>query len=372
MHFETKAIQITHFKDENAGSVASPIFLSTTFEREADGSHPFGYVYSRQGNPNRDMLEKAMAILENGEKALAFSSGMAAINAILQTLKPGDHVLIPEDAYYTSILLTKEVFGHWGLEYSSVDMSDSATVEAFIRPNTKIIWVETPSNPQLRIADIQTIARISHAHNALCVVDNTWATPVLQNPLDLGVDIAMHATTKYIGGHSDVLSGALVFKNNDAIFEKIKLIQKLAGAVPSPFDCWLLTRGIKTLSLRVKAQTQTANIIAQYLDNHNSVVKVYYPGLATHQNHAIAYSQMKGFGAMLSFNLKGTESEALAFTGRVKLFTPATSLGGVESLIEHRKSIEGPSSISPPNLLRISVGLENAEDLITDLEQALR
>jgi cystathionine gamma-synthase len=371
MHFSTKAIQATQLKDHNAGSVATPLYLSTTFERDADGSHPYGYVYSRAENPNRELLETAMALLENGEKALAFSSGMAAINALMQTLKPSDHILIPEDAYYTLILLTNEVFTQWGLEYNTIDMSDLANVKAAIKTNTKLIWVETPSNPQLRIVDIEAISNIAHENGAICAVDNTWATPVLQNPLDLGADIAMHATTKYIGGHSDVISGVLVFKKENELFTKIKLIQKLAGAVPSPFDCWLLTRGIKTLSLRVKAQTESAQKIAELLDKHPNVDKVFYPSLPSHLNHSIAKKQMSGFGAMLSFNLKGTEAEALAFTGKVNLFTRATSLGGVESLIEHRKSIEGPASISPPTLLRVSVGLENVDDLIEDLKQAL-
>lgn len=371
MDFSTKAIQATHLKDKNAGAVATPLYLSTTFERSPDGSHPYGYVYSRAENPNRELLESAMAILENGESALAFSSGMASVNALLQTFKPGDHILIPEDAYYTLILLTQEVFAQWGLEYDTIDMSALANVKAAVKPNTKLIWVETPSNPQLRIVDIEEIAKIAHQNGAICAVDNTWATPVLQNPINLGADISMHATTKYIGGHSDVLSGILVFKKENDLFTKIKLIQKLAGAVPSPFDCWLLTRGIKTLSLRVKAQTESAHKIANFLQNHPKVEKVYYPGLASHLNSEVAKKQMTGFGAMLSFNLKGSESEALAFTGKVKLFMPATSLGGVESLIEHRRSIEGPNSISPPNLLRISVGLESANDLIEDLEQAL-
>ncbi|MES2795313.1 MAG: PLP-dependent aspartate aminotransferase family protein [Bacteroidota bacterium] len=371
MQFETKAIQSTQLKDNTAGSVASPLYLSTTFERSADGSHPHGYVYSRAENPNRELLESAMAVLENGEKALAFSSGMAAVNALFQAFKPGDHILIPEDAYYTLILLTEEVFSQWGLEYNTIDMSDLGNVKAAIRPNTKMIWVETPSNPQLRIVDIEAVTKIAHQNNAICVVDNTWATPVLQNPLNLGADISMHATTKYIGGHSDVLSGVLVFKKEEELFAKIKLIQKLAGAVPSPFDCWLLTRGIKTLALRVREQTKSAQKIAEFLDNQPNVEKVYYPGLASHANHEVAKKQMADFGAMLSFNLKGTEQEALAFTGKVKLFTAATSLGGVESLIEHRKSIEGPNSISPPNLIRISVGLENADDLIEDLRNGL-
>lgn len=371
MHFSTKAIQSTIIKDETAGSVATPLYLSTTFERMPDGTYPHGYVYARAENPNRSLLESAMAVLENGEKALAFSSGMAAINAILQSLKTGDHVIIPEDAYYTLILLVKDIFEQWGIEYTILDMTDLAAVEEAVRPNTRLIWVESPSNPQLRVVDIKAVATIARQNDALCVVDNTWATPVLQNPLDLGADIAMHASTKYIGGHSDVLSGVLVFKKENEVFAKIKQIQKLAGAVPSPFDCWLLTRGIKTLHLRVKAQTESAMKIAQFLENELNVEKVYYPGLESHPNHEVAKKQMLDFGAMLSFNLKGSEANALSFTGKLKLFTAATSLGGVESLIEHRKSVEGTNSISPPNLLRVSIGLEDTTDLINDLKQAL-
>lgn len=371
MQFSTKAIQSTIIKDETAGSVSTPIYLSTTFERSANGTYPHGYVYGRAENPNRTLLETAMASLENGEKALAFSSGMAAINAILQSLKTGDHIIIPEDAYYTLILLVKDIFEQWGIEYSILDMTDLDAVEAAIQPNTRLIWIESPSNPQLRVVDIKAVAAIGRKNDALCVVDNTWATPVLQNPLDLGADIVMHASTKYIGGHSDVLSGVLVFKKENEVFAKIKQIQKLAGAVPSPFDCWLLTRGIKTLELRVKAQTQSAMKIAQFLENEPNVEKVYYPGLASHPNHAVAKKQMTDFGAMLSFNLVGSEANALAFTGKLRLFTAATSLGGVESLIEHRKSVEGPNSISPPNLLRVSIGLEDATDLINDLKEAL-
>jgi cystathionine gamma-synthase len=371
MHFSTKAIQATQLKDHTAGSVATPLYLSTTFERDADGSHPYGYVYSRAENPNRELLESAMAQLENGEKALAFSSGMAAINAIFQTLKPGDHVLVPDDAYYTLILLVDDVFKQWGISFSLVDMTNLEAIKNSFTKTTNLVWIETPSNPQLKIVDIEAVAKITRENNAICVVDNTWATPVLQNPLDLGVDISMHATTKYIGGHSDVLSGVLVFKKENELFTKIKSIQKLAGAVPSPFDCWLLTRGLKTLSLRVKAQTESAKKIAEFLENHPNVEKVFYPGLTSHYNHEIAKKQMSDFGAMLSFNLKGSESDALAFTGKVKLFTIATSLGGVESLIEHRKSIEGINSVSPPNLLRLSIGLENVDDLIEDLTKAL-
>lgn len=370
MKFSTKAIKLTHLPDETAGSISTPIYLSTTFERAADGSHPYGHVYSRSSNPNRDLLESAMTVLEQGEDCIAFASGMAAINAVLQQLKPGDHVIIPEDAYYTLILLVNDVFGQWGLTFSKVDMTSTQNVSDAITENTRLIWIESPSNPQLRLADISAIATIAHNNNALCVVDNTWSTPVLQNPLVLGADIVMHASTKYIGGHSDVLSGLLVFKESNELADKIRHYQKVAGAVPSPFDCWLLTRGLKTLALRVNAQTESTIKIAHFLSKHPAVEQIFYPGLSTHPQHDLAKSQMKNFGAMLSFNLKGTEQNALAFTGKLNIFTAATSLGGVESLIEHRKSIEGVTSISPPNLLRLSIGLEDADDLIQDLKEA--
>lgn len=371
MEFSTKAIQLTHLPDNTAGSVSTPIYLSTTFERATDGTYPHGYGYSRTGNPNRELLENAMAALENGQDAIAFASGMAAIQAVLQTLKPGDHVLLPEDIYFTVILLVEEVFGQWGITYTKVDMTKPQNIESAIQKNTVLIWVESPSNPQLRLADIEAIAKISKSHNLLCVVDNTWATPVLQNPLNLGADIVMHASTKYIGGHSDVLSGILVFKEKNELSEKIRNYQKIAGPVASPFDCWLLTRGIKTMALRVKAQSETALKVAQFLESHPNVTQVYYPGLPSHPQYSLATKQMKSFGGMLSFNLKGDQQNALNFTGKLNLFTAATSLGGIESLIEHRKSVEGKTSIAPDNLLRISIGLEDSQDLIADLEMAL-
>jgi cystathionine gamma-synthase len=370
MHFETKAIRSTLQKDAQSGAVVPPLVLSTTFERDSMGDYPHGYVYSRAQNPNRELLENSMAALEGGQRAFAFASGMAAINAVLQTLKPGDHVLLPEDAYYTTILLTEEVFGTWGLEYTLADMSDNQKVAEAVKPNTRLIWAESPSNPQLRIADIAAVSSIAHKNKALCVVDNTWASPVLQQPLALGADISMHSSSKYIGGHSDVLSGVLVCKNNDPVAEHIGKIQKLAGAVAAPLDCWLLARGIRTLSLRVKAQTETAMYLAAYLQQHPMVEQVYYPGLATHPNHHIAQQQMSGFGAMVSFCIKGSAHNAMKFTSFLQLFTIATSLGGVESLIEHRRSVEGAKSLSPENLLRISVGLEHKDDLLTDLANA--
>jgi cystathionine gamma-synthase len=372
MKLETLAIQSTLMPDANAGAVVPPIYLSTTFEREADGSYKHDYVYSRADNPNRKLLESSLATLENGAVAVSFASGMAATTALFQSLKSGDHLIVPNDAYYATNVLIAEVFVPWGLEMTKVDMTDFQQIKSAIQPNTKLIWIETPSNPELKITDIEATANLAHEHGAILAVDNTWATPVMQRCLDLGADVVMHSTTKYFGGHSDVLSGALIFKEAGVLSDKVKNIQRLTGGVPSPFDCWLITRGIKTLPLRVKAQTETAMKLAEYLSQHPQIEAVHYPGLPSHPQHEIAKRQMTGgFGGMLAVQIKGDAKNAMALTGRLKLFTTATSLGGVESLIEHRKSVESPDSPTPDNLLRISVGLENIEDLIEDWRIAL-
>jgi cystathionine gamma-synthase len=372
MKLETLAIQSTLMPDANAGAVVPPIYLSTTFEREADGSYHHEYVYSRADNPNRKLLESSLAALENGAVAISFASGMAATTALFQSLKTGDHLIVPNDAYYATNVLVTEVFTQWGLESTRVDMTDLEQIKQAIRPNTKLIWIETPSNPELKITDIEATVNLAHEHGAILAVDNTWATPVMQRCLDLGADVVMHSTTKYFSGHSDVLSGALIFKESGVLSDKIRTIQRLTGGVPSPFDCWLVTRGIKTLPLRVKAQTATAMKLAEYLSQHPQIEVVHYPGLTSHPQHKVAKKQMTGgFGAMLSVQIKGDAQNAMALTGRLKLFTTATSLGGVESLIEHRKSVEGADSPSPENLLRISVGIEDIEDLIEDWRVAL-
>lgn len=372
LHFETKAIQSTFMKDENAGAVSTPIYLSTNFEREADGSYAHGFVYARMDNPNRKHLEQSLAVLENGAIAFGFSSGMAAINAIFQSLKSGDHIIIPDDVFYSTEALARDIFGRWGLQMSKVDMSNTDEIKKAVQPNTVLIWIETPSNPQLKISDIETIAQIAHEAGAICAVDNTWATPVMQLPLDSGADIVMHSTTKYFGGHCDVLGGALILKNNDELARRIALVQKTTGPVPSPFECWLVSRGIKTLAVRVRAQTENAKQLAVYLSSHPKIEAVHYPGLIAHPQYTVAAKQMiGGFGAMLSVQIKGGAKDAMALTGRLKLFTTATSLGGVESLIEHRQSVEGPYTKTPANLLRISVGLEHIDDLINDWKQAL-
>lgn len=358
--------------DENAGAVSTPIYLSTTYEREADGSYAHGYVYARMDNPNRQLLENSLAALDGGAVGIAFASGMAATAALLQTLKTGDHIILPDDAYYSTEALAQEIFSPWGLTFTKCNMSDLNNVKNAIQPNTRLIWVETPSNPQLKITDIQAIVKIAHENKAICAVDNTWATPVLQRPLELGADVIMHSTTKYFGGHCDVLGGALIIKEDGELAQKLKTIQKLSGGVPSPFECWLVTRGIKTLALRVREQTKNAAKLAEFLADHPKIEAVHYPGLMSHPQHDIAKKQMTGgFGAMLSVQIKGDAANAMALTGKLKLFTTATSLGGVESLIEHRKSVEGEASPTPDNLLRVSVGLENVEDLIEDWAQAL-
>jgi len=373
LKFETRAIHSAKSELADVKPVSTPIYLSTTFERNEDGSYNNDFQYSRSNNPNRQILEKSIAQLENGVVCYAFSSGMAAVSAIFQSLKPGDHILLPDDVYYNIYMLMSDVFERWGLEATTVDMSDSKKVSESFQGNTALVWVETPSNPQLKITAIAEISKLAKDHDALLVVDNTWPTPVLQNPLDLGADIVMHSTTKYFGGHSDVLGGCVVLKEEGDIAQRIHIIQKLSGAVPSPFDSWLITRGIQTLYLRVTAQTKSAQQLAEFLERHPSIEKVSYPGLPSHPQHDIAKKQMtNGYGAMLSVMILGDDHDAIAVTNKLVLFATATSLGGVESLVEHRYSVEGPDSQTPHNLLRISVGLENIDDLINDWQQALQ
>lgn len=372
LKFETLAIQSTQIPDKTTGAVATPINLSTTFEREVDGSYKSGFVYSRAENPNRQLLEKSLALLEKGAVGFAFSSGMAAITALFNTLKSGDHILLPHDVYYATKVMAETLFGDKGIEVETVIMSDLKAVKKAIKKNTALVWLETPSNPQLNVSDIAKISKMAHKVGAICAVDNTWPSPVLQQPLIHGADVSMHSTSKYFGGHSDVLGGCLILKENGALAEQIKSIQILTGGVPSPFECWLVTRGIKTLHVRVMQQTKNAAKLATFLEKHRKIERVNYPGLKSHPHHKVAKKQMiGGFGAMLSVQVKGSAKNAMKLTGKLKLFTTATSLGGVESLVEHRKSIEGPDSPTPDNLLRISVGLENVADLISDWKQAL-
>ncbi|HAJ58901.1 MAG TPA: cystathionine gamma-synthase [Cyanobacteria bacterium UBA8543] len=371
MRIETLAVHAGHRIDSANGAVAPPIYLSTTFEREADGSYPQGYNYIRDNNPNREALEKCLCELEEGVAAAAFSSGSAATMSVFQALSPGDHVIAPLDAYSGTSSLLREIFAPWNLLVTFADMTNPAEIQQAIQSNTKLIWVETPSNPMLKISNIGKISEIAHQANALCVCDNTWATPMGQSPLKCGADLVVHATTKYLGGHSDVLGGVAITKVEDDFFKKIKTIQTTGGAVASPFDCWLILRGIQTLPYRMRAHSENALKVATFLSEHPKVEAVYYPGLKQHPGHEIAASQMQLFGGMLSFQVKGGREMAFAITAKVKLFTRATSLGGVESLIEHRASMEGASTKTPENLLRVSVGLEHPDDLIEDLARAL-
>jgi len=371
IHFDTLALRATHQSDPTTGAVVPPIHLSTTFARDEANELPSHYIYTRPNNPTREALEKALAALEGGVVGMAFGSGQAATMTLFQALRPGDHVVLAADAYYGTPALLEQVFHPWGLTYTRVDMSDLTAVQQSIHENTRVVWCETPSNPMLAITDLLTISSMAHDAGAICVCDNTWATPALQRPFDFNCDVVMHSTTKYLSGHSDVLGGALIFRRDDEFTQRVRNLQSLSGAVPSPFDCWLISRGIKTLGVRIRAQTAIAQAVAEFLDGHYAVEKVHYPGLANHPDHAIIHQQMNAPGAMLSVQVKGGSNEALQFIGKLKLITRATSLGGVESLIEHRASVEGPTTATPQNLLRISIGLEHAEDLIADLAQAL-
>lgn len=370
MKIETLAVHAGHTIDPATGAVAAPIYLSTTFERDIEGAYSRGFMYTRNNNPNREALERGVSMLEGGESAAAFGSGTAAAMALFQALAPGDHVLAHVDAYYGTSRLLREIFLGWGLEADFVDMSNLEEVEKALRPQTKLAWAETPSNPLLKIVDLAAVAKIVHDRGALCVCDNTWA-PVLQRPFELGADLILHSTTKYFGGHCDVAGGIVVAKKDSEFFQRVRAIQYSGGAVPSPFDCWLILRGMRTLPWRMRAHSENGIKVAEFLAQHRKVERVHYPGLRSHPGHEIAQRQMSAFGGMLSFQAKDGRDAAMSVAARTKIFTRATSLGGVESLIEHRASIEGPGTTSPENLLRLSIGLENADDLIEDLDQAL-
>jgi cystathionine gamma-synthase len=373
MKIETIAVHAGHAPDVATGAVTPPIHLSTTFEREPDLTYRGGHLYARYSNPNRLALESCLAQLEGGGAAACFASGSSATSAVLQALQPGAHVLLPGDAYYGTIKLARDIFGRWGLTHSCVDMTDIRNVERALTKTTRLVWLESPSNPLVRVVDIAALAALARGAGAWTVVDNTWATPVLQRPLALGADVVMHSTTKYLGGHSDILGGALVADREDhPLFAQARAVQQAGGAVPSPFECWLAMRGIRTLPWRIRAMTENAKRVADFLDTHKRVEAVHYPGLKSHAGHEVARRQMSAPGAMLSLQVRGGRQAAVDMTNRLKLFTRATSLGGTESLIEHRQSVEGPDTKSPENLLRVSVGLEHHDDLIADLDQALR
>lgn len=371
MRFETLCVHAGTEPDPVTGAIAPPIHLSTTFERDEDGEFRRGFKYARDTNPTRQALERAMAVVEGGAAALAFGSGQAATSAVFQALRPGDHVILPDSVYYGTPKLVQEMFVPWGLRVTNVAMDDLAAVRGAVRPETRLIWVETPSNPLLTITDIEGVIAIARDAGARVVVDNTWATPVAQRPLELGADIAMHASTKYLGGHSDVMGGVLVARSEDDFLARLRSIQTTAGGIASPFDSWLVHRGLRTLAWRVRAQTMNAGAVTTFLATHPSVEAVHYPGLGSHPGHSVAARQMQIFGGMASFQVRGGRTEALAVAARCRIFTRATSLGGVESLIEHRASIEGPATRAPESLLRLSIGLEHADDLLEDLNQAL-
>lgn len=374
--FATRAIHAGQDPDPHSGSVIVPIHATSTFIQDGVGELRNGYDYSRGGNPTRTALETCLAAVEGGRFGRAFASGMAATDVLLRALcRPGDHLVIPDDAYGGTFRLIDKVLRDWGIEYTAVAQSDLSAVRAAMRSTTRVLWCETPSNPLLAIADIAALADIAHESGARLVVDNTFATPYLQAPLGLGADVVLHSTTKYLGGHSDVIGGALI-TDDATVDEQVAFLQKSAGAVPGPFDAWLTLRGIKTLAVRMERHCDNAERVAAALQTHPAVDDVYYPGLDTHPGHEVAAKQMCRFGGMISFTVRGGAEAALSVCARARLFTLAESLGGVESLIEHpgrmtHASTAGTQLEVPPDLIRLSVGIEDADDLIDDLRTAL-
>lgn len=371
MRIETKAIHAGLHTQEATSDVVPPIHKSTIFEHSVKGYHEGDLAYTRADNPNRKQLEHLIATLEEGETCAAFSSGVAAAAAVLMSLQPGDHLLIPDDIYAGNRQLINEVMVPWGLKADYVSMTNLGNVKNACQKATKLIWVESPSNPMLNITDIAAICNFAQEQDILVCVDNTWPSPINQLPLKLGADLVLHSTTKYFSGHSDILGGALIGKEKNGIMQKIKELQVTMGAVPSPEDCWMLSRSIRTLPYRMRAHNENAMKVAHFLQNHSTVKKVLYPGLSSHKGYKVAKRQMTGFGGMISFLINGNAESALEIVARAKLIGRATSLGGVESTWEHRQSSEGEHSAAPDNLIRISVGLEHPEDIIADLKQAL-
>ncbi len=406
MKLETLSIHAGNHADPTTGAVVAPITLSTTFERAADGSLVEGRdIYTRASNPNRRALEEKLAALEGGSEAIAFASGQAATMSIFHSLGTDSHVILPDDIYYNTKIIIDTLYANFGLTCTSVDMTDLEAIKRVIRENTKLIWIETPSNPSLKITDIQAVVKLAHEKNILVACDNTWATPFCTRPFEHGVDLVMHSTTKYFGGHSDILGGCVIapprpstrgreetalqpplpysiergFKVlpfGEDLGGALRTYQTVGGAVPSPFDCWLLSRSLSTFAIRMAVHTQNAMKLAVFLEQQPQIEKVNYPGLKSNVYHKVAKRQMRDadgvpcFGGMMSILVKGGQKEAMALASKLKIFKHATSLGGVESLIEHRYSVEGIHSTSPENLLRISVGIEHISDLIADFEQA--
>jgi cystathionine gamma-lyase/cystathionine beta-lyase len=376
--FGTKAIHAGAEPDPSTGAIMTPIFQTSTYTQESPGKHK-GYAYARGKNPTREALQKNIAALENGKHCLCFSSGMGAIDAVIKLLKPGDEVITGDDLYGGSYRMFTRVYMNFGIKFHFINMTESSNIEKYINSNTKLLWVETPTNPTMQIMDIAACAKIAAKHNLLLAVDNTFASPYLQNPLALGAHIVMHSVTKYLGGHSDVVMGALVV-NDDALFERLSFIHNSCGATPGPMDCFLVMRGIKTLHLRMERHCSNGRVIAEYLKLHPQVEKVYWPGFPEHHNHHIAKKQMRDFGGMISFVPKIKDIEhTFKLASSFKVFSLAESLGGVESLINHPASMTHASIPKPErervgvtdNLLRLSVGVEDIEDLLEDLKQAL-
>ena len=373
--FETRAVHGGQEPDEATGAITVPIHLATTFVQSAPGQHR-GYEYSRTSNPTRAALERSLAGLEGARHGFAFASGMAAEDALVGLLHPGDHVVLGLDAYGGTFRLIARIYGERGITWSAVDLTDTVALAAALRPETRQVWVETPTNPMLTVVDIAAVAGAAHSAGASLVVDNTFATPYLQNPLALSADVVVHSSTKYLGGHSDVVGGFIAV-NDDELAERLAFVQNAAGAVPSPFDCYLLLRGIKTLGVRMDRHCDNATQVAGYLDDHPAVARVLYPGLPDHPGHEVATRQMSGFGGMVSCILAGGEAAAVAAVSSTRLFQLAESLGAVESLIEqpstmtHLSVADSPLAVDP-GLIRLSVGIETIDDLLNDLAQALR
>ncbi|BDZ45707.1 cystathionine gamma-synthase [Naasia aerilata] len=375
--FNTRAIHAGQDFDPTTGAVTPPIYQTSTFVQDGIGGLRGGYEYGRSGNPTRDSLQTLLASLEGGAHGISFSSGLAAEDALLRSiLRPGDHVVLGNDVYGGTYRLITRILGSWGIEVDAVEMNDLDAVRAALRPgSSRVLWVETPSNPLMKITDIAALAEVGRASGALVVVDNTFASPALQRPLELGADVVVHSTTKYLGGHSDVLGGAVI-TNDDQLAEQVRFLQFAAGAILAPFEAWLTTRGIKTLGVRMERHSANAQAVAEHFVGHPGVERVYYPGLPTHPGHELAARQMKGFGGMLSVALRGGEEAARKLAESTKLFQLAESLGGVESLIGYpsemtHASVRGTPLEIAPNIVRLSVGIEDVDDLIADLEEAL-
>jgi len=376
--FSTRAIHAGYEPDAATGAVIPPLYQSTTYLQDGIGGFRNGYEYTRGGNPTRTILEEQLASLEGAAFGLAFSSGLAAEDALLRgTLRPGDHVVMGNDVYGGTHRLVSKIHSEWGIDLTVVDLADQAAVDAAIRPgSTKLLWIETPSNPLLKITDVAALAAVAHQHGVLAIVDNTFASPYLQQPLALGADVVVHSTTKYIGGHSDVLGGALL--TNDADLEqKLRFLQFAAGAVPGPMDSWLTVRGLKTLAVRMDRHSQNAQTLAERLLEHEAVAEVYYPGLSSHPGHELAAAQMRAFGGIVSVKVRGGGQAARTFAESTEIFALAESLGGVESLMCYpsemtHASVQGTELAVPEDVVRLSVGIEDVEDLWRDLDQALR